>query len=90
MNQMTNRTTTPLVRKYHALRTIAMIYKIIAGFAALAALLFTLFAFNSASSMPVAIGAFFIGSIVTLSCFAAAEGILVFLDIEENTRKANN
>ena len=78
-------------KKYHALRTISGIYKIF-GFLMIVATLIAAFmaAFivrNNESGIfaLIALG----GALIALGVFAFAESIMVFIDIEENTRTNN-
>ena len=83
------------LKKYSALRTISVIFKVLAILAAVVALIAALMALGSRSSfgfggLAGAVIAILYGGFVCLYLFAAAEFILVFLDIEENTRQTED
>ena len=81
--------------RYPALRVIAGIYRILAflfGIAAIVVIIFGVRALDSSGAevgAPLIIGGFLGGLIGVITNLAAAEGILVFLDIEQNTRSTN-
>ena len=88
-------------RKYFALRLIAGVFKVLAWLAIVVGI--TAFILSLVSGgmfinmmgsysgifyhVPVAFLSLFIGFVVFIAWYALAESILVFLDIEENTRK---
>jgi hypothetical protein len=90
-----------LRRKYFALRLIAGVFKVLAWLAivvGIVAFILTIVSggmfFNTMGSyggllmhIPMAILSLFIGFVVFIGWYALAESILVFLDIEENTRR---
>jgi len=82
----------PLVAKYTVLRTIAGFYQGLAVVIAIIALLLAGFVILNGASVagsytfPVAVSIIVIGAISFVSFLAGAEGIRVFIDIEENTR----
>ncbi|MBN2200152.1 MAG: hypothetical protein JW747_09930 [Candidatus Aminicenantes bacterium] len=82
---------------FPALRTVATVFKILAWIVAAASVVAFVFLLVGGGGYGVGIGgnriamAFAVllgGAIYTLMLFAVAEGILVLLAIEENTRKA--
>ena len=80
------------MKRYGALRFIAAVHKVVAGFLMIAAALFALAMVLRGTSVEGA-GVYFIASIVAavvmaILLWAAAESILVVIDIEENTRRA--
>lgn len=81
--------------RYPALRVIAGIYRILAflfGIAAIVVIIFGVRALDSSGAevgAPLIIGGFLGGLIGVITNLAAAEGILVFLDIEQNTRSTS-
>jgi len=86
--------------RYGALRTIAGVYKVLAWLAAIVCVIGAIISIAAAQKMArsgygsgagglgfVGVLAYLIaGAVGFVSFYAAAEGILVFLDIEENTR----
>jgi len=74
-------------RRYPALRAISVIYKVLAVIAFLAGLtlgaLMTVKGLGGRAALPIGVGI-----IYALFLWAGAEMILVFLDIEQNTRRA--
>jgi hypothetical protein len=90
-----------LRRKYFALRVIAGIFKVLAWLAILAGIVAFIISLASggillrtmgyfgglAYHVPFAFLNLFIGFVVFIGWYAMAESILVFLDIEENTRR---
>jgi hypothetical protein len=73
-------------KRYPVLRAFATMYQILAILTIGAGLFFIIWGFDQQDGGFIATGIMG-GLIVTVTFFAAAEGILVFLDIEENTRK---
>jgi hypothetical protein len=82
--------------KYSALRTISVIFKVLAVLAAVGAIIGALISLGSGASYSAfggvvgAIIALLYGALICLYLFAASEFILVFLDIEENTRQTED
>jgi hypothetical protein len=84
--------------RFPALRTISWILRILAWIVALVCVVaFILFMFTEqfqqvqfegSAKIVVGIGLLLAGALYFLLLYAAAEGILVIIDIEENTRKA--
>ena len=73
-------------KRYPVLRAIASLYQILAILTIGAGLLFIIWGFDQRDGGFIVTG--FMGTLIgPVTFFAAAEGILVFLDIEENTRK---
>lgn len=78
--------------KYAALRTISVIFKVFAVLAVIICVLMSLYTFFSlvsysfGGSIVAAFPQLIMGLLTGLYLFAMAEFILVFLDIEENTR----
>lgn len=81
--------------RYPALRVIAGIYRILAfllGIAAIGVIIFGVRALDHSGveeGISIIFGGFLGGLIGVITNLAAAEGILVFLDIEQNTRNTN-
>jgi hypothetical protein len=73
-------------KRYPVLRAIATLYQILAILTIGAGLFFIIWGFDQQDGGFIATGVMG-GLIGAVTFFAAAEGILVFLDIEENTRK---
>jgi uncharacterized membrane protein len=82
--------------KYQALRIMSVIFKVLAGLAVIISVIVALIALGSSSRFGASglAGGFFgavvsilYGAFVGLYLFAFAEFILVFLDIEQNTRE---
>jgi hypothetical protein len=90
-----------LRRKYFALRVIAGVFKVLAWLAIVVGVVAFILSLVSggmvlntmgyfgglAYHIPFAFLNLFIAFVVFIGWYAMAEGILVFLDIEENTRK---
>lgn len=81
--------------RYPALRVIAGIYRGIAVLAGIAAIVILFIGFmkldsygDEAFGLMLILGSIFGGAITVITCLATAEGIKVFLDIEENTRNS--
>lgn len=76
--------------RYPALRVIAGIYRGIAVLAGIAAIVILFIGFMKLNSygLMLILGSIFGGAITVITCLATAEGIKVFLDIEENTRNS--
>jgi hypothetical protein len=82
-------------RRYPALRAIAMIYKVLAWLVATATVLsavvgLAMLGSESARGFPSTvwiIASLVVGALVFVSLWAAAETVLVFVDIEQNTRQ---
>tara|TARA_Y100000588_G_scaffold61841_1_gene61099 strand:- start:259 stop:762 length:504 start_codon:yes stop_codon:yes gene_type:complete len=72
--------------KYPALKLISEVYRILAYIFILAGALCCGFGLSQKEMMLVGIG-IFLTSVGPLTFFALAEGIIVFMDIEENTRR---
>lgn len=92
--------TTNLVRRYPALRIIALLFKILAVLIAIGGVLAGLSAASITSSLPNSVGIGAAGSaigfviVLTALCYAlflwaSAEMIHVLIDIEENTRRSS-
>jgi hypothetical protein len=80
-----------LIKKYPALRTLSTVFWAIAWIIAALTMITTISLFKVSSEsgnwiMPFA--AFAIGAILFISLLAYSEIIIVFVDIEENTRKS--
>ena len=74
--------------RYPALRLMAGIYKILAWLVAIGTLLgIVMLAASHELSGVLTLAAFLGGAVGFVTLFAASEGIMVFLDIEENTRQ---
>jgi hypothetical protein len=71
-------------KKYPALRTISLIYKIF-GWLIIIATLIVAFVLGQGSGI-FALIAIIVGALIVLGVFAVAETIMVFIDIEHNTR----
>lgn len=88
-------------RKYFALRLIAGVFKVLAWLAIVAGIVAFILSLVSGGMflntmgyygglvyhIPMAFLSLFIGFVVFVGWYALAESILVFLDIEENTRR---
>ncbi|MCK9220890.1 MAG: hypothetical protein M0P47_12700 [Bacteroidales bacterium] len=75
--------------RYHALRTIAVVYMVLAWIIGIVAII-TTFYFLSENKMQIfALVSIIVGGIVALGLAAISESIKVFLDIEYNTRKTS-
>jgi hypothetical protein len=70
--------------KYPALRTISGIYKVF-GWLIIVATLIVAFVLGQGSAI-FALISIIVGALIVLGVFAAAESIMVFIDIEHNTR----
>lgn len=74
--------------RYPALRIIASIYRVLAVILAIAGLAVIVFGIAGGQIELILAGS--LGATLgVITSLAAAEGIIVFLDIEENTRRAN-
>ena len=71
-------------KKYPALRTISGIYKVF-GWLIILATLIVAFVIGQGSAI-FALISIIIGALIVLGVFAVAESIMVFIDIEQNTR----
>ena len=78
---------TDTTERYPVLRIFATLYKIIAFLSPIAALLIGLSLSKQLGSTVAMLIAVISGIIAFLIFYATAEGILVFIDIEANTRK---
>lgn len=78
-------------KKYPALRTIAGIYSVIAWIIGIAAVIITIYFYSQNQTMGLRIGvsSLVVGVLIILGLLSVSESIKVFIDIEENTRKAN-
>ncbi len=79
------------VEKYPALRIISGMYNFFAWLIAIAAVIGIFMVIDNNSreeGLLISLGIFIIGIIIFISLRAVAEVIKVFIDIEENTRKA--
>jgi len=83
--------------KFPALKTIAWVFRILAWIVALLTVVFFVvflftdslgFQYEGGVKAAVGFGILLAGALYVLLLYAAAEGILVILAIEENTRKA--
>ena len=85
------------LERYPVLKMISTVYRVIGVLAGLIAVTAAVIEFATMSSfgnygtlggLVFGFGIMIAGALAVISCFAIAEGIKVFLDIEENTRKA--
>lgn len=83
--------------RYPVLKMISTVYRVIGALAGVIAITAAVIEFVTLSSfgkygtmggLVYGFGIIIAGALAVISCFAIAEGINVFLDIEENTRKA--
>ena len=83
--------------RYPVLKMISKVYRVIGVLAGVIAFIAAVIEFVTLSSfgkygtmggLVYGFGIIIAGALAVISCFAIAEGINVFLDIEENTRKA--
>jgi len=81
-----NKNSTLPERKYPALRTISGIYKVFGWLIAIATLIIAIILGQTYQILPIII-TLIVGAIFALGVFAAAEAIIVFIDIEHNTRQ---
>jgi uncharacterized membrane protein len=80
-----------VVKKYHALRTIAVINSVFAWIIGIVAVIIAIYYYSQNQTMGLTIGipSLIIGALIVLELLAVSESIRVFIDIEENTRKTN-
>lgn len=81
-------------QKYSALRIISVIFKVLAVLAAIIAVVVSLFSLGASGprgfgGLGIAFVSILYGAFICLYFLALSEAILVFLDIEENTRLSN-
>ena len=82
---------TVIEERYPALRMIAGIYRLLGCLIGAAGLIAFIAALQMEKADPILLVSALLGApLLTLTAFAAAEGIGVFLDIEENTRRTLN
>jgi hypothetical protein len=74
-------------KKYPALRTISGIYKVFGWLIAIATIIVA--AIFGQGGVAFALITIIFGALIVLGVFAVAELIMVFIDIEENTRTNN-
>jgi len=74
-------------RKYNALRIIAIFYQVFASIALLAGVIAVFVIVDRDGGFIAIIGSIIIAAVVIISLLASSESIMVFLDIEENTRR---
>ncbi|GHT13682.1 hypothetical protein AGMMS4956_10260 [Bacteroidia bacterium] len=75
--------------RYHALRTIAGIYMVLAWILGIAAIITTFYFLSENNLQIFGLVSFIVGGLLALGLAAISESIKVFLDIEYNTRKAS-
>jgi hypothetical protein len=78
-------------KRYPALRTIAGIYSVSAWIIGIIAVIIAFYFYSQNQNMGLTIGlpSLVVGALIVLALLAISESIKVFIDIEENTRKAN-
>lgn len=74
--------------RYPALRTIAGFYGLLAWIVGFVTIGFSLYFISDENYIGLVVG-LLLGILTTLGLMAIAEGIKVFLDIEQNTRKSS-
>jgi hypothetical protein len=76
-------------KKYPALRTISDIYKVFGWLIAIATIIVAAIFGQGRGGVAFALITIIFGALIVLGVFAVAESIMVFIDIEENTRTNN-
>ncbi|KLU63311.1 hypothetical protein CEB3_c02910 [Peptococcaceae bacterium CEB3] len=77
----------PLEERYPILRSIASLYKVLAVLVGILAVILIVMGMGGAPNVGMIIESFIGGLIGVVILLAMSEGITVFLDIEENTRR---
>ena len=75
--------------KYPALRAISTIYKILAMIIAGISLYLAFYSLDKFQNPLITLGVIVLGTFLTLGLYAISESIMVFVDIEFNTRNKN-